>query len=72
MEEDAEGSVHSGSEGPEDVVDDDEFDDIADRFESSYNFRFEEPCVRTFFIKIILAKALHGIQRRRPDCKVSS
>lgn len=23
--------------------DDDEFDDIAERFESSYNFRFEEP-----------------------------
>lgn len=24
---------------------DSEFDDVADAFESSYNFRFEEPCV---------------------------
>jgi protein KRI1 len=30
-----------GSE--EDELEEDEFDDVVDRFESSYNFRFEEP-----------------------------
>ncbi len=28
-----------------DLSDEDEFDDVVDRFESSYNFRFEEPYV---------------------------
>ncbi|KAH9833455.1 KRI1-like family C-terminal-domain-containing protein [Rhodofomes roseus] len=32
------GAVSGGEE-----IDEDEFDDVADRFESSYNFRFEEP-----------------------------
>jgi protein KRI1 len=27
---------------------DDEFEDVVDHFESSYNFRFEEPCVPFF------------------------
>lgn len=27
----------------EDELEEDEFDDVVDRFESSYNFRFEEP-----------------------------
>ena len=30
--------------------DEDDFDDIADNFESSYNFRFEEPCVPSFYL----------------------
>ena len=29
----------------EDELEEDEFDDVVDRFESSYNFRFEEPWV---------------------------
>jgi len=33
--------THTGSDDEED--DEDEFDEIIDRFESSYNFRFEEP-----------------------------
>ena len=41
-------------EGGEDAVDgeldDDDFDEIVDRFESSYNFRFEEPCVFGFLL----------------------
>ncbi|KAH9961622.1 KRI1-like family-domain-containing protein [Russula compacta] len=31
------------AETPSGVEDDDEFDEVAERFESSYNFRFEEP-----------------------------
>ena len=38
-----------GVEGPTAIddgdLDEDDFDEIVDRFESSYNFRFEEPCV---------------------------
>ncbi|TFY50735.1 hypothetical protein EVJ58_g10912, partial [Rhodofomes roseus] len=33
---------HGAASGGEEI-DEDEFDDVADRFESSYNFRFEEP-----------------------------
>lgn len=29
--------------------DEDEFDDVVDRFEASYNFRFEEPYVSQFY-----------------------
>lgn len=31
---------------------DEEFEDIVDRFESSYNFRFEEPYVYSYFIPL--------------------
>jgi protein KRI1 len=34
---------HSGEDSDDEKLDEDDFDDIVDRFESSYNFRFEEP-----------------------------
>ena len=40
--------AEAGAKGEVDGLrdeDEDEFDDIADAFESSYNFRFEEPYV---------------------------
>lgn len=39
-------------------MDDDEFDDVADVFESSYNFRFEEPYVT--FCSFALAQVSHS------------
>ncbi|KAI0359278.1 Krr1-domain-containing protein [Trametes cingulata] len=40
----AESDKGEGSEaGPNASLDEDEFDEVAERFESSYNFRFEEP-----------------------------
>ena len=33
--------------------DEDEFDDLADTFESSYNFRFEEPYVSQFLFIVV-------------------
>ncbi|KAH9067742.1 Krr1-domain-containing protein, partial [Lactarius vividus] len=39
-------AAHTGAEvdaGNDDLLDDDEFDEVAEHFESSYNFRFEEP-----------------------------
>ena len=39
------GSSESEVDGANVIGDEDEFDDVADAFESSYNFRFEEPYV---------------------------
>ena len=44
-------------------LDDDEFEEVADRFESSYNFRFEEPCVP--FIILVLTCLLLTLPHQR-------
>ncbi|KAI0333246.1 Krr1-domain-containing protein [Cubamyces sp. BRFM 1775] len=40
---DSDDDGHSDEDGPDPTLDEDDFDEVADRFESSYNFRFEEP-----------------------------
>ncbi|KAA1476501.1 hypothetical protein DENSPDRAFT_933091 [Dentipellis sp. KUC8613] len=42
-DEDAAEAEDEDEAGDEELLDEDEFDDVVDRFESSYNFRFEEP-----------------------------
>lgn len=45
VDEDEEAEEPASENGLEEVADEDVFDEIADRFETSYNFRFEEPYV---------------------------
>lgn len=48
--EDDESDDEAEGDGAEGLMDEDEFDDMADAFESSYNFRFEEPYVAFHFL----------------------
>ena len=70
-ESDSEADASGSEAGPKGEVDglpnedEDEFDDIADAFESSYNFRFEEPYVPYFFPHSICL--LMSWQRRGGD-----
>ena len=58
----------SGSEDPENQlptvdpdIDEDDFEEIVDRFESSYNFRFEEPQVQFSYSRIVQVTCLLGM-----------
>lgn len=43
VDEEQRSESEADDEGANEEIDEDEFDEVADRFESSYNFRFEEP-----------------------------
>ena len=65
--------AEAGAKGEVDGLpneDEDEFDDIADAFESSYNFRFEEPCVPhdsfLHFLCLIMSRQRRGGDRASP------
>ena len=45
--DDEEAGQSDPESGHGEIDDEDDFDEIADRFETSYNFRFEEPYVAT-------------------------
>ena len=42
---DSDGEQDEHEDGVQSSLDEDEFDEVAERFETSYNFRFEEPYV---------------------------
>ncbi|KAL6304942.1 KRI1-like family C-terminal-domain-containing protein [Sparassis latifolia] len=47
LEDEVEEQEGTGADAQSEELDEDEFDEVVDRFESSYNFRFEEPDAAT-------------------------
>ena len=61
-----------GDNNNEFIDDEDEFDDVADYFESTYNFRYEEPYVYWPYYQFVSPFLRTNSQRSHRDCSPPS